>query len=150
MGTRRERTTFRKNNLQKEERFLLTYTSNKDTPIVTPFGREWILLNDLVVVVDGKKLYIPAGTTTDFASVPRLLWWLFPPHDKDYLVASIVHDFFYRTQIRSRKEADEIFLKLMLKNGTPKWKAYLMYGAVRIFGWIAWKRNKEMGEWDVD
>ena len=99
----------------------------KDTPIVAPYGKEWILLKNLEVEIDGKVLFIPKGTTTDFASVPRILWWLFPPYDRNYLVPSIVHDFFYRTQIRDRKTADKIFYELMLKYGTPKWKAKLFY-----------------------
>ena len=121
----------------------------KDTPVVAPYGKEWILLKNLEVEIDGKVLFIPKGTTTDFASVPRILWWLFPPYDRNYLVPSIVHDFLYWTQIRDRKTADKLFYKLMLKYGTPKWKAKLFYWSVRLFGWIAWKRNKEMGDWDV-
>jgi len=114
----------------------------EDTPVLCPLEdrRNWLLVKDLVVEIEGgKKLYIPAGSTTDFASIPRFLWNIFPPYDKGYLIPSIVHDFFYRTGHGTRKRADKIFYRLMLKYGTPKWKALLFYLVVRIFGGKAWQ-----------
>ena len=39
-------------------------------------------------------IYVPEGYVTDLASVPRLLWALFPPHGR-YAKAAIIHDWLY-------------------------------------------------------
>jgi len=120
-----------------------------ETPVLAPLpDGNWVLLKNLEIKLE-KVYFVPKGTTTDFASIPRWLWCIFPPHDYEYLRASILHDFLYRSQIKPRRVADKLFLKAMLKDGTPKWKAYLMYFAVRVFGRFAWERNKKEGEWDV-
>jgi len=53
-----------------------------------------------------------------------------------------VHDYLYQTGERSRKEADDIFKEAMLVSGTAPWKATVMYWAVRLFGWAAYRRRK--------
>ena len=64
---------------------------------------------------------VPEGFQTDFASVPRIFWVILPPDGK-YTQAAVVHDFIYNKQIRSRKEADRIFLEAMQVLGVPAWK----------------------------
>ena len=46
---------------------------------------------------DGLPIIIPKGFITDFASIPRLMWWMpgFSPHGV-LLCGSIAHDFFYQ------------------------------------------------------
>jgi hypothetical protein len=56
----------------------------------------------------------------------------------------MVHDWLYWKQDRSRAEADGIFLEGMSLLGVAAWKKYLMYVAVRAFGWLGWWRN----QWD--
>ncbi|RMD97821.1 MAG: DUF1353 domain-containing protein [Bacteroidetes bacterium] len=74
---------------------------------------------------------IPAGMPTDGASVPRPMRWIFPPVG-DYLRAAVVHDAALKQN--PRQVADEIFLEAMLYDGVPEWKAYTLFGAVRLFG----------------
>lgn len=76
---------------------------------------------------------VPAGTVTDLASVPRLLWVIFPPHGK-WAKAAIIHDYMYANAIGTKKLADKIFLEAMEVLGVPKVKRTLMYWAVRLFG----------------
>ena len=76
---------------------------------------------------------VPTGYVTDLASVPRFLWWLLPPHGR-YAKAAIIHDYLYDNALRTKKEADCIFLKGMLVLGVPRLKARLMYFCVRVFG----------------
>ena len=45
---------------------------------------------------------IPNGFITDFASVPRLFWNIFPPIG-NYRNAAIVHDYLYRTRFMCAK-----------------------------------------------
>lgn len=76
---------------------------------------------------------VPAGFVTDLASVPRILWMLLPPDGK-YAKAAIIHDYLYDNALRTKAEADCIFLDGMRVLGVPKWKRNVMFGAVRWFG----------------
>ena len=85
---------------------------------------------------------VPAGFSSDGASVPRFFWRLvFPPGDQKALKAAFVHDFLYRTHPEgwTREAADMLFLKLLLKEGIPKFSAVLAWLGVRLFGGKAWK-----------
>lgn len=76
---------------------------------------------------------VPAGTITDLASVPRVLWALFPPHGR-WAKAAIIHDYLYSNAIGSKVYADRTFLEAMQVLGVPKWRRLVMYAAVRLFG----------------
>ncbi|EDR0944677.1 DUF1353 domain-containing protein [Salmonella enterica subsp. arizonae] len=76
---------------------------------------------------------VPAGFVTDLATVPRVFWTLLPPDGK-YAKAAIIHDYMYDNALRTKKEADKIFLDGMTVLGVPKWKRMIMYYAVRLFG----------------
>jgi hypothetical protein len=92
----------------------------------------------------GSGIYIdvPAGFYTDFASVPRFLWFIFQP-DGQHGKAAVIHDYMYRKRCKfSRILADAIFLDAMRTLKVPLWKRYMMYLAVRVFGWSSF--NKEM------
>ncbi|EEN1039761.1 TPA: DUF1353 domain-containing protein [Salmonella enterica] len=71
---------------------------------------------------------VPAGFVTDLATVSRIFWTLLPPDGK-YAKAAIIHDYLYDNALRTKKEADKIFL-----DGVPRWKRTVMYQAVRMFG----------------
>lgn len=134
------------------------------TPAFEPIGngRRWKVVKGFEYYVteplEGYKqaVIISENFTTDFASVPRILWSLFPPYGK-YGKAAIVHDWLYENKFIvtkyldfktrniftnslpvSRERADEIFLEAMLVLGVPKWKAKIMFYAVRLFGQKAW------------
>ncbi|WP_229996560.1 DUF1353 domain-containing protein, partial [Escherichia coli] len=78
-------------------------------------------------------IYVPEGYVTDLASVPRILWSVFPPHGR-YAKAAIIHDWLYDNALRTKAEADRIFLDAMKVLGVPRWRRVLMYAAVRLFG----------------
>lgn len=99
-----------------------------------PFGGELLLwalppryrtfrLGSDVTYVDDVlgPIRAPAGSVTDFASIPRALWWLLPPAGF-YGPAAIIHDYMYRTgqtagghwrRSVTRREADAAFLRAM-------------------------------------
>ena len=116
--------------------------------VVTPLpdGKTWIILNDFGYEIgeegSGNIINVPIGTYTDFASIPRTLWAVFPRWGK-YGNAAVIHDWMYWDQSRSRKEADDIFLEGMEVLEVPKWKRRGIYSAVRMFGGIAWKSNQK-------
>lgn len=103
------------------------------------------------VMPDGtvENIIVPEGFVTNFASVPRLLWWLIPPAGRA-ANASVVHDFMYwhltyiegTTSRRARMAVDAEFLKnLILTPGIPQWQAWAMYQGVRWGGRKYWEKN---------
>ncbi|EHT5012411.1 DUF1353 domain-containing protein [Salmonella enterica] len=76
---------------------------------------------------------VPAGFITDLATIPRIFWTLLPPDGK-YAKAAIIHDYLYDNALRTKREADLIFLDGMTVLGVPRWKRMIMYYAVRLFG----------------
>lgn len=95
----------------------------------------------------GDRIHVPMGTVTDFASVPRVLWSIFPPINW-YAPAAILHDYMYHNHRgRTRKEADGIFLEAMLvlsDSSARQVIAYTLYAAVRVFGGLAWVARREV------
>lgn len=86
----------------------------------------------------GDVYVVPEGFETDFASVPRLLRWLYAPFGK-YTQASILHDYFYSGKgVKTRKEADKLFYEAGCSSFMRKIGMYPMYFAVRYFAWYAY------------
>jgi|SRR3990167_8029016 len=110
---------------------------------ITADGRCGILLAEFEYHVGTEEsqdiIKVPAGFKTDFASTPVFAWPLFPPWYRGSK-AAVIHDWLYRTQERTRKEADQIFKEAMCILGVPKWQCTIMYLVVRWFAWLAWKK----------
>jgi hypothetical protein len=117
-----------------------------DDLVVSPLadGRKWELRCAFDYHVGSEDspdvIHVPLGFVTDFASVPQIFWSILPPTGK-YGKASVIHDYLYQSKIRSRMQADAIFHEAMLVLKVPKWKAGLMYWAVRCFGWLGYSKN---------
>ncbi|EAB5049303.1 DUF1353 domain-containing protein [Salmonella enterica] len=88
---------------------------------------------------------VPAGFVTDLATIPRIFWSVMPPDGK-YAKAAIIHDYLYDNALRTKKEADLIFLDGMAVLGVPKWKRIVMYLAVRIFGRGNYSKDQQARE----
>lgn len=85
------------------------------------------------VLDDMPNIIIYAGYESDGASVPRALWWAFPPSGQ-YTGAAIVHDWLCDTKICTKREAADVFLEAMTDLGCSRAVRYPMYWAVRLFG----------------
>ena len=85
---------------------------------------------------------IPRGFQTDLASTPQITWVLFPP-DGRYTQAAVVHDYLYHVQTRTRRAADQIFYEAMTILGVPLLTRKIMYRAVRLAGWLPWKKHRK-------
>lgn len=100
------------------------------------------LLEPLKYQVGRLIITIPAGFISDGASTPKVLWVFFPPWDKRYAVASIIHDYLY-SELNitglNKELSDEIFIKIMEENGVGIIKRRLMYRAVSMFGSVFFK-----------
>lgn len=90
---------------------------------------------------NGTPYIVPAGFEFDYASVPRVLWSLFPPYDPEYAAASLIHDWLYGGELCPRKMADDVFLAAMVHRGVAGWKRTTMYAAVRAAGGFTYKEH---------
>ena len=77
---------------------------------------------------------VPKGYITDLASIPRILWWLYPASNGDYAGACVVHDYLYTIKF-PRKSADRALRKALKEDGNNRITVFLFYSSVRIFGW---------------
>lgn len=121
----------------------------KSKLVVTPLdnGRDWELVKTFTYHVGSKKspllITVPIGFITDYASVPRFFWRLCPPTGKGYTGAAVIHDYLYRQPMYSRLMADAIFLEAMQVGGVPRWKRWIMFSAVRLFGRSSYRSKQE-------
>jgi hypothetical protein len=88
---------------------------------------------DLNVLLPNNLITVPKGFETDFASVPRLFWSLFPPLGP-YSKAAVVHDYLCTCKWVSSIEAAAIFHEAMLVLKVNRVTAFLLWLAVRLFG----------------
>lgn len=100
---------------------------------------QWLLVLPLVYRSDlaGEMFVVPMGFRTDLASVPRLplAYWLAGGTANE---PAVVHDFLYRTRPVSRRMADAVFREASAVCRVPAWRRWLMWAAVRAFGWRYW------------
>lgn len=99
--------------------------------------RPWQLVEDLRYFsrILGEIIVVEKDYCTDFASVPRVMWRVFPK-DGPWSHAAIVHDFLCDRKFRdidSRKAA-KIFHEAMGYLPVPQWKRHAMYWAVCLCG----------------
>lgn len=102
------------------------------------------LTRKLIVNFRGTVITVPTGFSSDGASVPRFFWrTVFPPLQREALRAAITHDYLYRENPfgLTRKEADTLFLILMLWDGVRPDRAYCAYIGVRLFGRKSWRHT---------
>lgn len=128
-------------------KFLDHANGNKHFELIEPF--------DYYVGHEGSDdvVSVPVGFQTDFASVPCMFWPILPPVGR-YSKAAVVHDYLceqcekYNYQynqyaIKTRQEADDIFLEAMTILEVKPWKRTIMYIAVRLWGIISeWRGQR--------
>ena len=88
------------------------------------------------------EVTVPEWFVTDFASVPRFLWRIYPPIG-DYWRSAIMHDYLYSRECTcSRFLADALFRDAMAADGVPWFTRVVMYYAVRLFGGKHFRRRR--------
>jgi len=128
--------------------------SNFTTSLVVsplPDGQRWLLWlefsYDITAEGSGVSITVPAEFVTDFASIPRFLWFL--PAWAKYCKGSIIHDWLYQAKsigfsLITRKRADDIFYEALLvewrHHASGRFWAYVEYKFVRLFGWLSWRK----------
>ncbi|KKM64196.1 hypothetical protein LCGC14_1503790 [marine sediment metagenome] len=127
--------------------------SSFTTPLVVsplPDGRRWRLVFQFGYDVgregSGDRITVPVGFVTDFASIPKFLYWLLPWWAK-FNKASVLHDCLYRIKKIggrpiTRKRADNVWLEAMLidfrNHKSGELIARIEYRVVRLLGFPAW------------
>jgi Protein of unknown function (DUF1353) len=99
-------------------------------------GRTWRLLQtfNYSSVVLERVVVIAAGFLTDFASIPRVLWSVWPPTGP-YGKAAVVHDWLYRTPgIATRADADRALAEAMAVLHVGWFTRQIIYRGVRVGG----------------
>ncbi len=78
---------------------------------------------------------VPAGTKVDGASIPPAAWpFIGGPWEGRYRNASVVHDYYCDKRNRTTAATHRVFHEAMLTSGVSKWRADVMYTAVRVGG----------------
>lgn len=99
------------------------------------------LASDLSASWGGLELLVPAGTVTDFASVPWGLRNMVPRWNRTARPA-VFHDRLYQAHNVSRRLADRIFRDLLRAEGIDPIRAWLVWVGVRVGGGPAWRRGR--------
>ena len=109
-------------------------------------GHNWEVVDDFYydtdVALSGPithRVVVLKGFTTDFASIPRLLWNILPPAGL-YGKAAVIHDCLYRTKgLATRAEADRVLLEAMGVSGVGRLTRWTIYLGVRVGGSMSYK-----------
>lgn len=119
---------------------------NFESPLLLEYldGRQWrITAGFRFVPLKGSVIEVPAGFITDFASVPRIFWRIFPPTG-EYGKAAVIHDYLYHYPgTRNRGECDAILFDGMEVLGCGWWTRHLIHKAVRMGGWRPWGKYRD-------
>lgn len=116
----------------------------KESVLVLLKGKEAVIMEEIVYYSreDHFTCVVPKNFKTDFASIPFFARMFLPCLGR-YNIATIIHDFLYSPECKyrvNRKVADKIFLTAMKRSKVGIFKRVSMYLAVRMFGWIKYKK----------
>jgi hypothetical protein len=78
-----------------------------------------------------QEFLVPAGQSTDLASVPLVLTWLLPRYGK-WTKPAILHDYLWRSGVVPKRDADGIFRCALRESGVPLHQRWTMWSAVRL------------------
>jgi hypothetical protein len=95
--------------------------------------QKWKLLKQMDYQGARELFQVPAGQTTDFASVPRIFVWFLPRYGR-YTKAAILHDYLWEEKVpkgMSRIDADGLFRQAMRELNVPFLRRWIMWAAVR-------------------
>jgi hypothetical protein len=99
---------------------------------------------------DGWMIKVPRGFITNYASIPRVIWSVIPPHGK-YNRPAIIHDFLYKYapidpktgKKCTQSRADYIIREGCEAVGVRWWKKWSIWSGLRIGGWVVWRKYRK-------
>lgn len=113
--------------------------------VITVDGRKRLVVAFRYHAADGELIAVPVDFETDFASVPRALWWWLPPHGR-YERAAVIHDWICACggrvprvdgtsfRVYTSHQAADLFGEAMAVLGVWKLRRAVMVWAVKMFG----------------
>lgn len=117
-------------------------------PIIKPDSNK--LPEAYKVVVDLKRqvgnvmVVVPKFFQYDGSSIPTAAWPLIgTPFNTRFMTASVFHDWIYHTHSMSRKAADQLLHDVLIEDGVPEAKAWIMHSAVSNFGKPYWANDAD-------
>ena len=113
---------------------------NIPVELLPPDYRSAVTTGVLEVWYGDGSYIVPKGFTTDFASIPRFFWRIWPPWGP-WTPAAIMHDRLYEVQRCTREEADRRFRGAMKELGVGWFTRWAFWLGVRVGGWRHWKRK---------
>lgn len=109
-----------------------------------PTENRYELIRDYDLVIDDIEVVIPKSFRYDGASIPAAAWQLtYSPFNPDVMLPALIHDWLFYTHQVNRDKTDDIFFKLLRRNGVDYLKASAMWGAVRVGGGLFWDNDEE-------
>ena len=100
-------------------------------------AERWRLMSPLYWTSTRGPETIPIGFVTDRTS---------GYFEGKHSVASIIHDWLYKTAPCSRRQADRIMLDGMRFLRVNRFRRWIIYRALRIGGWRAWNQHRKSEE----
>lgn len=97
----------------------------------------------LYVTKMGARLTIPAGTKSDGASVPAVLWGAIPPFGEGWK-AYVLHDWLYRDTKMPKSECDDLLLEALLSLGVDSVLANTIYQGVHLGGQSSFDEDRAL------
>ena len=105
----------------------------EDTGVNPETGvQQFDTIDPLTFVYHDIRLTIPAGTTVNFADIPRVLTWLLTKTGK-HTRSTVLHDWLCKTKQYSRFFGDVLFYVAMGADDVIGWRRVAMYYGVRIY-----------------
>lgn len=106
-------------------------------------------VNPFSVRYRGEVFTVPAGFETDGASIPDALTIVCgSKYRAPRVYAAFFHDFNYSggDPEVERPEADDLYRDMQIAFGVARWKAYLEWRVLRLFGWTHWQGRKDASD----
>jgi hypothetical protein len=112
------------------------------SPLFPYQNYDYMTTEDTFYSIDKKYSVVPSYFRTDFASIPRVLWFIDAPYKASFIYPALWHDYNYSCPSkRTRKQIDDIFFWLLRNEQNSLYTSLKMYLAVRIFGMSHFNEN---------
>ena len=87
---------------------------------------------------------IEPGFIFDLGSIPSRLQGIVNPGtcDDEVMAAYLLHDLLYGTHYLSKRTTDKLLFEMLDGYLADRWDRYLVYGAVKYFGGLAWNKRE--------
>lgn len=110
-------------------------------PVLSPLPQRhwWVVDKDWVC----EGYTVPRGFCADLDSIPTipLVYLLFKGRAR---AAALMHDYHYATNLITRKQADDLFYEMSMKENVSKPLAFMMWLGVRAFGWYPYNKSQKI------